>query len=614
LIFPESHAGALSPVGPAPKPSGGSALYRWDFFLAHAGADAAFAEALYDRLTSKARVFLDSRVLLAGDDWDRELQKAQHESRVTVVLISAQTDGAYYVREEIAAALELARHDSDRHRVIPVYLDGGPDRAIPYGLRLKHGLLVDSHTASATDQLVTQLLLVKARLDARIDSTTREPGANELHKSRSHIYIAKLVNPPDGIDVVQARSTIWLAATGPETYIVDSISIEHTALPPMGPSLSGAVPPDASYQFTFTQASYRIHSLEPALRLSPDDRREVSMTLGLSLEGWAQIGGYVTARLHYHTYEGQSGALLLRSVPEEMAELSRLLDADVRAYLDQRIDPIHIDLVFETLGRPFEWDRLVVTPPGVQRGDSGLTDDFIDYQYFRIENYVVEVLVNNANHVTRSFPDRERLNQALIRRGLISYIIKGLESGKELYFDLCSGLQDEESLAALIRVASTGENAFDKASRALAIRHLLLPSPVLAQFVIQNLEKMKLRVMRGGFGRYADPRRFKYHEPPDFYALLAAPVGEWLTALVGLLQPLTAEPIWKGLLSAFTLLAERLSDAERAIVAAKQEEYAQLEKLLRVVERQIILEFHDAHPLNFIPVRELKGLAGPESR
>jgi TIR domain/Tetratricopeptide repeat len=598
MTSPEADPGALSAISATPLPAGGSAPYAWDFFLAHAGGDTDFAEALYEGLASKARVFLDSRVLLPGDDWDRELQQAQQESRVTVVLISAQTDEAYYAREEIAAAIELARHDGDRHRVVPIYLNGGTPRPIPYGLRLKHGLTVKSPTGPGVDELVTKLLFLKAQLDTRMGSTNRELGAIEPQKSGSRIYISRLINPPDGDDFIQARSTIWLAATGPETFIVDSITIEHSPGRITGGGRTGAVPPDAEYRFTVTNGSYRIHALEPALSLSPDDRREVSMTLGLSLEGFVPPLGYVTARLHYHTYEGDAGELLLRNVPEGMAELSRLLDADVRAYLDDR------------------GDRMIVTPTGVQRGASALASDVVDFRYLRLQypsdlkdyreydqKYWIDHIVN-ASRGAVGFSDRDRINQIVAQRRATSAIVRELEGGKKLYFDLCAGLQDEESLAGLIRIAGSSESGFDQASRALAIRHLLRPSQVLADFVIQSLKEVNARAARPRTGWGQDPnwRSPSEYEPPYFYALLAAPAGEWFNALIGLLDPKNAKWIWQDLLRAFSLLGERLSDAERATIAAKQKEYAQLYKVAEEVERQIVLE-----RLEYVPLKPRSG-------
>jgi len=116
---------------------------QYDFFIAHASADLHIAEALYTRLVDHARVFLDSKNLLPGDDWDVELSHAQRHSLITVVLVSAATEAAFYQRDEIAAAIAMARDNppsqkKHTHRVIPVYLGEVPDDGLPYGLRLKH--------------------------------------------------------------------------------------------------------------------------------------------------------------------------------------------------------------------------------------------------------------------------------------------------------------------------------------------------------------------------------------------------------------------------------------------------------------------------------------------
>jgi TIR domain len=115
---------------------------RWDLFIAHAGPDQAEADALYDLLAPHLRVFLDTRCLLPGDDWPRVLPAALRASSMTVVLVSLRVDAAFYANEEIAIAIDLARRDPDRHRVIPVLLDD-PDEhyaLLPFGLRSKHGL------------------------------------------------------------------------------------------------------------------------------------------------------------------------------------------------------------------------------------------------------------------------------------------------------------------------------------------------------------------------------------------------------------------------------------------------------------------------------------------
>jgi hypothetical protein len=61
---------------------------------------------------------------------------------MTAVLVSNQTEEAFYQREEIAAAIAMARRMETAHRVVPIYITGFPKEAetVPYGLRLKHGM------------------------------------------------------------------------------------------------------------------------------------------------------------------------------------------------------------------------------------------------------------------------------------------------------------------------------------------------------------------------------------------------------------------------------------------------------------------------------------------
>jgi hypothetical protein len=124
----------------------GNSEKQWDFFIAHAGADSGIAESLYERLACNYHVFLDSRSLLPGDDWDLTLATAQSRSRITVVIISSNTTTAYYQREEIAAAIALARDDVQSHRVIPVFVDDSARETsgVPYGLRLKHSISISA--------------------------------------------------------------------------------------------------------------------------------------------------------------------------------------------------------------------------------------------------------------------------------------------------------------------------------------------------------------------------------------------------------------------------------------------------------------------------------------
>jgi len=134
---------------------------EWDFFIAHAGPDKARAEALYELLVARSRVFLDTKCLQLGDDWDTRIAEAQRASAITLVMVSEGTDAAYYQRDEIAAAVKLARHNAEAHRVVPIFLS--PEESlrtpIPYGLLLKHGIRISEHVGLGdTARLLLELL------------------------------------------------------------------------------------------------------------------------------------------------------------------------------------------------------------------------------------------------------------------------------------------------------------------------------------------------------------------------------------------------------------------------------------------------------------------------
>jgi HAD superfamily phosphoserine phosphatase-like hydrolase len=155
---------------------------KWDIFIAHAGDDKALAGQLYDLLADQCRVFLDSRCLDLGDEWDLKLSNAQRSSFITVVLVSASTEKAYYEREEIAAAIARARESEQQHRVVPLYLNQEAEQfaAVPYGLRIRHGLQVSEDVTLA--QCAEELLSLLRRLGSG--------GAGKAGQGSTHI-------PPD---------------------------------------------------------------------------------------------------------------------------------------------------------------------------------------------------------------------------------------------------------------------------------------------------------------------------------------------------------------------------------------------------------------------------------
>jgi TIR domain len=156
--------------------------YNWDIFLAHAGADVLAAEELYNLLEPHCKVFLDKHCLLLGDDWDLELALAQRKSLVTVVLVSPRTEQAYYLRDEIAAAINMARKGKDKHRVVPVFLGAGTDEIEDtYGLRLKHGLYLSRE--NGFEGVAQRLLDLLRRLRLKDKGQgVRQPSINQTRE------------------------------------------------------------------------------------------------------------------------------------------------------------------------------------------------------------------------------------------------------------------------------------------------------------------------------------------------------------------------------------------------------------------------------------------------
>ena len=189
---------------------------EWDFFLAHAGADKQAAESLYDYLVEHSRVFLDSHCVLLGDDWDTKLAKAQGRSLMTIVLVSAHTERAYYQREEVAAAISFAREDPNSHRVVPIYIDTqSNDQCVPYGLRLKHGIVIDDNCslADAARRLLDLKHVLGVEGATRPSDGSTISGRKKLTRRRERLVLLKWVaRIPDDFEAY--FRTLWAAGFG----------------------------------------------------------------------------------------------------------------------------------------------------------------------------------------------------------------------------------------------------------------------------------------------------------------------------------------------------------------------------------------------------------------
>jgi hypothetical protein len=134
--------------------------FKWDFFLAHAGADLEAARKLKRQLEPPAEVFLDDEDISLGQNWNQVLSDALRSSLIHIIMVSPKTEEAYYQGEEIAVAIQMAREDPHTRRVVPLYINSrGVPKSVPYGLKSKHGLSVadENDLATAKERLLRTL-------------------------------------------------------------------------------------------------------------------------------------------------------------------------------------------------------------------------------------------------------------------------------------------------------------------------------------------------------------------------------------------------------------------------------------------------------------------------
>jgi hypothetical protein len=67
----------------------------WDIFLSFAGKRPAEAQAFYDALSRRARVYFTAAQQNAMSNWASDIRRAQQNSDSTVVLVSTESESAY---------------------------------------------------------------------------------------------------------------------------------------------------------------------------------------------------------------------------------------------------------------------------------------------------------------------------------------------------------------------------------------------------------------------------------------------------------------------------------------------------------------------------------------
>lgn len=94
-------------------------------FLFHASEDKTFVKGLYTRLQSDGLApWLDSEMLLPGQEWDREVAAAVHSCDVVLVRASrAAVQKSGYVQKEIRYALDGDERPEGEVFIVPVRID-----------------------------------------------------------------------------------------------------------------------------------------------------------------------------------------------------------------------------------------------------------------------------------------------------------------------------------------------------------------------------------------------------------------------------------------------------------------------------------------------------------
>lgn len=146
----------------------------WDFFLSYSSEQRDIADVLFRALAQRSRVFVVSKSLTLGDQWDKSIAEALRGSRIVVVLVSGRTALSDWHKTEINAALATTRSGVPM-RVVPVWLEptAASSEIVPYKLRGIQGLDVGR---LGMDGVATQLLELRARLVAGSPRTASPKG------------------------------------------------------------------------------------------------------------------------------------------------------------------------------------------------------------------------------------------------------------------------------------------------------------------------------------------------------------------------------------------------------------------------------------------------------
>lgn len=110
---------------------------RYDVFLAYPEAGRAVATAFHERLPdSEYAIFFDKKSLIPGEVWVDAKPRAQRNSLITAVVVTGEELSDFFHRDEIVAAIALARDPKSCQRVVPIIVGEVDPATMPSGLSI----------------------------------------------------------------------------------------------------------------------------------------------------------------------------------------------------------------------------------------------------------------------------------------------------------------------------------------------------------------------------------------------------------------------------------------------------------------------------------------------
>lgn len=252
--------------------------HRWDIFLSFTGKRTADALAFFDALGKRVRVFFTADQQNALTNWPTDIRRAQQNSNSSVILVSTESESAYYQQEETAFAISLSREKPGGHKVIPVYLDGRP-KATEWNLYGLHILQDVSVTEVGGIQAAAGCVLLRLGLmNGALSGAGEMPSATPVEPTHIlHKFPRTPRIDPYRIDIALIRECANSISPGDAVLaVMDANRFRLEADDDAGLIERGAVPPSLAepnvfWTGVFTQAASQGPRMLAALLLSIND-------------------------------------------------------------------------------------------------------------------------------------------------------------------------------------------------------------------------------------------------------------------------------------------------------------------------------------------------------